>query len=84
VTRCVCKRATPLTLTCQSSLFSFTIDRPRDHVAEMTSETPTGIQAISQSDIHRITSGQVVLDIQSAVKELVENALDAGARAIGS
>lgn len=49
----------------------------------MTSQVPAGIQAISKADIHRITSGQVVLDIQSAVKELIENALDAGARAIG-
>jgi DNA mismatch repair ATPase MutL len=33
--------------------------------------------------VHRITSGQVVLDLQGAVKELVENALDAGASNIG-
>nr|WJN24957.1 mismatch repair protein [Tranzscheliella williamsii] len=37
------------------------------------------IQPIAASDVHRITSGQVVLDLQTAVKELVENALDAGA-----
>ncbi|PWN33339.1 uncharacterized protein FA14DRAFT_168144 [Meira miltonrushii] len=42
----------------------------------------SSIQAIKRGDVHRITSGQVVLDIQSAVKELIENALDAGATAI--
>lgn len=42
----------------------------------------SSIQAIKRGDVHRITSGQVVLDIQSAVKELIENALDAGATTI--
>ncbi|PWY98544.1 DNA mismatch repair protein MutL [Testicularia cyperi] len=37
------------------------------------------IRPIASADVHRITSGQVVLDLQTAVKELVENALDAGA-----
>ncbi|GAA6019617.1 hypothetical protein JCM10207_006944 [Rhodosporidiobolus poonsookiae] len=40
------------------------------------------IQAIDRSSIHRLTSGQVVIDLQTAVKELVENALDAGATSI--
>ena len=37
------------------------------------------IRPIPSTDVHRITSGQVVLDLQTAVKELIENALDASA-----
>jgi DNA mismatch repair protein PMS2 len=40
------------------------------------------IQAIPPASIHRICSGQVILDLATAVKELVENALDAGANKI--
>lgn len=39
--------------------------------------------AIDTTSVHRIHSGQVVLDLQSCLKELVENALDAGATSIG-
>lgn len=52
----------------------------------MTSSTPRGnsmaapkIKPIDKDSIHRICSGQVILDIATAVKELVENSLDAGA-----
>jgi hypothetical protein len=53
------------------------------------SEEPTAlsqgsIRAIDGHSVHRITSGQVVIDLQTAVKELVENSLDAGATNIGT
>ncbi|EGN97537.1 hypothetical protein SERLA73DRAFT_57791 [Serpula lacrymans var. lacrymans S7.3] len=40
------------------------------------------IKPIDTQSIHRITSGQVVVDLQTAVKELVENSLDAQAKSI--
>jgi len=48
----------------------------------MTSD-PGSIKAIDGSSVHKITSGQVVVDLQTAVKEMVENSLDAGATTIG-
>lgn len=41
------------------------------------------IKAIDQSTVHRICSGQVVLTLAVAVKELVENAIDAGCTSVG-
>ncbi|KAF8129881.1 DNA mismatch repair protein MutL [Boletus edulis] len=40
------------------------------------------IRAIDAHSVHHISSGQVVIDLQTAVKELVENSLDAGATSI--
>lgn len=37
------------------------------------------IAAVPEATVHRIASGQVILDLATAVKELLENALDAGA-----
>ncbi|ORY23204.1 hypothetical protein BCR39DRAFT_501064 [Naematelia encephala] len=40
------------------------------------------IKAIDVDSVHRLHSGQVVLELQQAIKELVENSLDAGASSI--
>ncbi|KAF9295408.1 hypothetical protein BGZ88_002145 [Linnemannia elongata] len=40
------------------------------------------IKAIDRESVHRICSGQVVLDMATAVKELLENSLDAGSTSI--
>ena len=41
------------------------------------------LKAIDKKTVHRLCSGQVVLTLAVAVKELVENSLDAGASTIG-
>ncbi len=38
------------------------------------------IKAISQEDIHSITSGQVITDVNSIIKELLENSIDADSK----
>lgn len=50
---------------------------------DSTASSPGSIRAIDSHSVHRITSGQVVIDLQTAVKELVENSLDARATNIG-
>ncbi|CAI4050045.1 hypothetical protein SKDZ_14G2400 [Saccharomyces kudriavzevii ZP591] len=42
----------------------------------------TQINQINDADVHRITSGQVITDLTTAVKELVDNSIDANASQI--
>ncbi|XP_051273707.1 mismatch repair endonuclease PMS2 [Dicentrarchus labrax] len=44
-----------------------------------SSEPARAIKAIDKHSVHQICSGQVVLTLATAVKELVENSIDAGA-----
>lgn len=55
---------------------------PGDALAPGTGRPAAAIRPIDKSTVHRICSGQVILDLATAVKELVENALDAGATSI--
>ncbi|KAF9918398.1 hypothetical protein BX616_008958 [Lobosporangium transversale] len=48
----------------------------------MASQTNNTIRAIDKESVHRICSGQVVLDMATAVKELLENSLDAGSTSV--
>jgi hypothetical protein len=52
--------------------------------ASNNEETSSVIRVMDNSTIHRMVAGQAVADLASAVKELVDNALDAGATRINS
>jgi hypothetical protein len=43
---------------------------------------PGAVSAIDKSSVHKICSGQVILDLATSVKEVVENALDANATSV--
>lgn len=57
-----------------------------DHTQKMESSATGGgartLRVLDKRDVQRICSGQSVVDLATAVKEMVENALDAGATLI--
>ena len=59
------------------------INEPRPQPRQPTCNLMALLKKIAPDSVHRICSGQVVLSLAVAVKELVENSLDAGANNIG-
>ncbi|KAH8350193.1 hypothetical protein KR067_005898, partial [Drosophila pandora] len=56
-----------------------TVDNEETEVPAPTTVASGQIKAIAKDTVHKICSGQVVLSLAVAVKELVENSIDAGA-----
>ena len=42
----------------------------------------SAIKSLDPGTVHRICSGQVIINLANGVKELIENSLDAGAKTI--
>ena len=66
-----------------SSTLSFP-SSPSIPTASAASSTRTEIRQLGESSIRRIVAEQAICDLSSIVKELVDNALDAGSKSINS
>jgi DNA mismatch repair protein PMS2 len=53
-----------------------------DTAEEPTQSTPNDIKRVNKETVHKICSSQVILNLAIAVKELVENSVDAEATVI--
>ncbi|KAK3092069.1 hypothetical protein FSP39_024887 [Pinctada imbricata] len=73
---CICYLSVGIRFVCYSSV------TPLVAVHEEVPPVAKSIKAIDRGSVHRICSGQVVLTLATAVKELVENSVDAGATII--
>lgn len=51
-------------------------------IISSTDNNEGNIRPIPITSVHRMVAGQAISDLASAVKELVDNALDAGARSV--
>jgi hypothetical protein len=59
-------------------------DHDDDEKHEVDVSVPPKILPMGAESVRRIVAGQAVFDLASAVKELVDNALDAGAKSVNS
>ena len=59
------------------------LDSPAIQIRTCICSLPRQLLDVDAVSIHRISSGQVVTDLPTAVKELIENSLDAGATTVG-
>jgi DNA mismatch repair protein PMS2 len=53
-----------------------------DEEYEATSSQPKDIKRVAKDTVHKICSAQVILNLGIAIKELIENSVDANANVI--
>ncbi|KAJ1675769.1 ATP-binding mismatch repair protein [Spiromyces aspiralis] len=53
--------------------------QPQSPPPSLPLEAPSALSQLAKSDVHKLCSGQVITDLCTAVKELLENSIDANA-----